>query len=124
MVLNRRILRDFKDNFLGNFCMIMIIALSISLVVSLCSATDSISEAIYNEWDICRVEDGCFETYIPLSNRNMKDLSELNIEIEKMFYADVPANYTSELRIFPKRKKLIFRLLKTGMFRLRIMRFL
>ena len=81
MVLNRRILRDFKDNFLRNFCMIMIIALSMSLVVSLCSATDSISEAIYNEWDICRVEDGCFETYILLSNRNMKDLSERNIEI-------------------------------------------
>ena len=106
MVLNRRILRDFKDNFLRNFCMIMIIALSMSLVVSLCSATDSISDAIHNEWDTCRVEDGSFETYIPLSNRNMKDLSELNVEIEKMFYADVPANYTSVLRIFPKRKKI------------------
>ena len=114
MVLNRRILRDFKDNFLRNFCMIMIIALSMSLVVSLCSATDSISEAIYNEWDICRVEDGCFETYIPLSNRNMKDLSELNIEIEKMFYADVPANYTSELRIFPKRKKINLPFVENG----------
>lgn len=114
MVLNRRILRDFKDNFLRNFCMIMIIALSMSLVVSLCSATDSISEAIYNEWDICRVEDGCFETYIPLSNRNMKDLSELNVEIEKMFYADVPANYTSELRIFPKRKKINLPFVENG----------
>lgn len=114
MILNRRILRDFRENFLRNFSMIMIIALSMALVAALCSSTDSITDAVYNEWGKCRVEDGSFETYIPLSNRNMKELSSLNAEIEKMFYIDVPANYTSTLRIFSKRKKINLQFVEEG----------
>ena len=70
MILNNRIKRDFKDNLARNISMALIIALSMALVVSLCSASDSISNTIYNEWAKCNVEDGNFETYIPLSNRN------------------------------------------------------
>lgn len=106
MILNNRIKRDFKDNLARNISMALIIALSMALVVSLCSASDSISDTIYTEWAKCNVEDGNFETYIPLSNRNFKELSELNVKVEKMFYSDVAADCgkgDSTLRLFANR---------------------
>lgn len=103
MILNSRIKRDFKDNFLRNISMILIIALSMALVVSLCSSTDCITATIYEEWQQCNVEDGSFETYIPLSKRNFNDLSELNLNIEKMFYFDTSVDDGLILRIFANR---------------------
>ena len=49
MILDRRIGRDFRENLLRNLSMIFIIALSMSLVVSLCSSTDCIVQTI--EWE-------------------------------------------------------------------------
>lgn len=85
MVLNKRILRDFKQNAVRNIAMILIISLSMAMVVALCSTTECISYVIHSEWEKTNVEDGSFETYIPLSKRNMSDLSELDVVIEKCF---------------------------------------
>ncbi len=103
MILNKRILRDFKANFFRNIAMILIIALSLSLVVSLCSSADCISATLNAEWTQCNVEDGSFETYIPLSKRNFNKLSELDVSVESMFYSDIPAASDSTLRIFAGR---------------------
>ena len=86
--------------------MLLIIALSMSLVVSLCSATDCITAVLTREWEQCRLEDGSFETYVPLSRRNMTELSELNLAVEKMFYVDLPAGEISTLRIFSNRSSI------------------
>ena len=99
MILDNRIKRDFKENFIRNIAMIMIIALSMALVVSLCSSSDCITETIHREWEKCNVEDGSFETYVPLSKRNFNDLSNLDVNIEKMFYTDVEINSEAVLRM-------------------------
>ena len=104
MVLNKRILRDFKQNAVRNIAMILIISLSMAMVVALCSTTECISYVIHSEWEKTNVEDGSFETYIPLSKRNMSDLSELDVVIEKMFYTDIYVNSVSQLRFFTDRK--------------------
>lgn len=114
MILNKRVKRDFFDNFLRNAAMILIISLSMSLVVSLASSTDCITYTIHDEWMQCNLEDGCFETYIPLSKRNLKELSKLNVTIEKMFYSDVPINSESTLRIFSGRDKINLPYLELG----------
>ncbi len=106
MILDNRIKRDFKENFIRNIAMIMIIALSMALVVSLCSSSDCITETIHREWEKCNVEDGSFETYVPLSKRNFNDLSKLDVNIEKMFYTDVEINSEAVLRIFQNRKSI------------------
>ncbi len=106
MVINKRIPRDFRDNLLRNVAMILIIALSMALVVSLCSSSDCIVKTISDEWAECNVEDGCFETLVPLSKRNFDDLSDIDVSIEKMFYTDVSANGTSTLRIFTNRNSI------------------
>ena len=106
MILNNRINRDFKENLLRNLSMIAIIALSMALVVSLCSAGDSIYRTIHDEWKLSNVEDGSFETYTPLSGRNLKDLAELNVTTEKMFYTDVNTNTGATLRLFSNRMRL------------------
>ena len=106
MILDRRIGRDFRENLLRNLSMIFIIALSMSLVVSLCSSTDCIVQTSEEEGRACRLADGSFDTYIPLSKRNFQELSEIPVQIEQMFYTDVAANGTSTLRIFPNRKKI------------------
>ena len=106
MILDKRTIRDFRDNLPRNISMILIIALSMALVVALCSSTDCITETIYREWKSCNVEDGSFETCIPLSKRNFKELSELDAEIEQMFYFDISANNVSTLRLFTVRNRI------------------
>ena len=106
MILDKRTIRDFRDNLPRNISMILIIALSMALVVALCSSTDCITETIYREWKSCNVEDGSFETCIPLSKRNFKELSERDAEIEQMFYFDISANNVSTLRLFTVRNRI------------------
>ena len=106
MVLDKKIGRDFKNNLLRNTAMILIIALSMALIVSLCSSADNITYTINKEWVQCRVEDGCFETYTPLTNRNLKDLAEINVQIEKMFYTDISSGGSSILRVFASRRNI------------------
>lgn len=89
MALNKRIIRELLSNGARNLLMIAIIVLSMMLVVSLCSSTDSITESITRMWEECNVEDGSFETYIPLSKRNFRDLSELNVYVEEAYYSDI-----------------------------------
>lgn len=103
MVLNKRIKRELRGNGVRNSLMIIIIVLSMMLVVSLCSSTDSITASIENMWELCNVEDGSFETYVPLSRRNFRDLSELNVYVEEAFYSDIET-YGSIIRVFPERK--------------------
>ena len=114
MILNKRIWRDFRENFIRNAAMVFIIAMSMSLVVALCSTTECINATIRREWELCNVEDGSFETYIPLSERNFNDLSELNVQIEEMFYSDIPVNDVSTLRIFKNRKMIDLAYPETG----------
>ena len=102
MVLSKRIARDLIKNGVRNFLMIAIIVLSMMLVVSLCSSTDSITASITDMWYECNVEDGSFETYVPLSKRNFRDLSELNVYIEEAFYSDIDTN-GGTLRVFRDR---------------------
>lgn len=106
MILNRRLFRDFLDNLVRNLAMILIVALSIALVTALCTNTECLNYVIHDEWEKCNVEDGSFETYVPLSKRNMLDLADLDVTIEKMFYTDVPVNEVSVLRFFVNRKKI------------------
>lgn len=107
MILNRKIKRDFRENFVRNGAMILIIMLSMTLVVSLCSSTECITDAIMREWEQCCVEDGAFETYAPLSKRNLKELSEIDVSVEEMFYSDISINSgQSVLRIFPLRQRI------------------
>lgn len=103
MVLNKRITRELLKSGVRNFLMIAIIVLSMMLVVSLCSSTDSITASITNMWEACHVEDGSFETYIPLSKRNFNELSELNVYIEEACYSDIETN-GGTLRVFHNRR--------------------
>ncbi|MCR4718118.1 MAG: FtsX-like permease family protein [Firmicutes bacterium] len=105
MVLNKRIMRELLANGVRNLLMIAIIVLSMMLVVSLCSSTDSITKSITNMWKECNVEDGSFETYTPLSKRNFNELSELNVHIEEAYYSDIETN-GSILRVFHNRRNI------------------
>ncbi len=103
MVLNKRIMRELLENGVRNFLMIAIIVLSMMLVVSLCSSTDSITASIKDMWEKCNVEDGSFETYVPLSKRNFNELSELNVYVEEAYYSDIET-HGSIIRVFQSRK--------------------
>lgn len=103
MVLNKRIMRELRENGVRNLLMVAIIVLSMMLVVSLCSSTDSITASIKNMWKQSNVEDGSFETYVPLSKRNLRELSEINVYVEEAFYSDIEENGRI-LRVFHNRR--------------------
>ena len=115
MILDKRIGRDLKANMLRNTAMTLIIALSMALVVAMCSSTDCIVDTIHEEWSRCNVEDGSFETYIPLSRRNFNELEKINVSIEKMFYFDIDAGDELTLRMFANRSKIDIPYAESGM---------
>lgn len=114
MVLSRRIARDLKENMMRSIAMLLIIAMSMAFVGALCSAADSITEAVRDEWKKCLVEDGSFETYTPLSKRNMNELSKVSATVERMFYTDIPLSGGAVLRIFRNRTKINLAYIEEG----------
>ncbi len=106
MVLNKRIPRELKDNFIRNFAMFLIIVMVTAIIAAMCLSADDIEYTVHDEWLRCNIEDGSFETYAPLSARNFKELEELDAEIERMFYSDIPSENGTELRVFALRNRI------------------
>lgn len=102
-VLKKRIFRDLKANFLRYIALILLIVLGIFIVVSMAGAADVIIEGTNKRAVSCSTEDGEFNVFIPLSDRQISDLKEEGINLEKMFSVDSKLSDGSVLRITENR---------------------
>ena len=105
-VLNKRILRDLKDNFLRYFALFLLIAMGMYMVISVVGAAQSVIDEVVDAAKKNHVEDGEFTVFVPLEDKNIAELNKKGITLEKTFYMDYVLNDNSTIRIYKNREKI------------------
>lgn len=103
MILNKRILRNLKSNFIGYFIIFLLVIMSGFLVVSFGGTTYTVRNSVQKCWKASNVEDGEFISYNPISNKDLNKLKNKGVKIERTFYMDIESNNGSVVRVFKNR---------------------
>lgn len=105
-VLRKRIFRDFKSNFGRYLALTLLIALGIYMIVGIVGESEMILQGTENQKHITFAEDGQFSVFLPLSEKELAELSKDHTIIEAMFYTDLKAEDNSTLRMMKNRKQI------------------
>lgn len=105
-ILKKRILRDLKSNAIRYFALFLLIVMVMYLVVSLVGAAETIIQNVDIMANNHHLEDGEFSVFVPLTEKQIKELEDIGIILEKMFYLDYQLKDNSNLRIYKNRKKI------------------
>ena len=86
MILNKRIKREFVENFGRYFSLIFLVLISSMLIVAFVNSTDCIISTGKNAAIQNNIEDGEFSCNIKLSNNTLEQIKKLGVDIEESFY--------------------------------------
>jgi putative ABC transport system permease protein len=103
MILNKRIKRELKGNIFRYGALFFLIVLSISIVVSMASATDSVFYTVNDNHEKNHIEDGEFNVFVPYSDKQIKEIESLGVKLEENFYTDIDTG-KGTLRVFKNRE--------------------
>ncbi|MFA5659242.1 MAG: ABC transporter permease [Oscillospiraceae bacterium] len=106
MILNKRILRELKENFLRYLALVLMIILGMTIVISLSAAAETVIKSTHDNAVKNNVEDGQFSVFVPLTDTIINELENKGVTIEKSFFLDYSAIENSTLRIFKNRQKI------------------
>lgn len=106
MVLNKRIKRDLKSNFLRYLALFLLIAFGMYIIVAIVGAADTIITGTKQMAEENKVEDGQFGTFIPLSEEQEETIRDMGITLERMFSVDLSQEDGSTLRVFANREEI------------------
>ncbi len=105
-ILNKRVIRDLKDNFLRYFALFLLIAMGMYLIVSIVGAAESIMIRVSEAGDRNQVEDGEFTVFVPLDTNSIEELRQSGITLEEEFYLDYLQKDQSVIRIYKNRESI------------------
>ncbi len=105
-ILYRKMLRELGKSWLRYLALGLVIAFSMYLIVSLIGAADTVIEGTGAHAEKNRVEDGQFTVFVPLQDREEKELEALGAVVEPAFYLDYEREDGSVLRVFRLRKEI------------------
>lgn len=106
MVLNKRILREFRDNISKYLGLIVLVLISSMLIVGFANSTDCIIETGKKAAIENNLEDGEFYVTDQLNNMTMKKIEALGVTIEENFYVDYKLYENQTIRLFKERKNI------------------
>ncbi len=103
-VLFKRSLRDLKANLTRYTALGLLIIFSIYMVLSLVGAANAVVDqtAEYDEKLNC--EDGEFSVFVPLTESELKRITDKGVTVEEMFFLDYLMKDKSVCRVFKTRK--------------------
>lgn len=105
-VLNKRILRDLKENFLRYFALFLLIAMGMYIIVAMIASAETIIFGTEENAENNHLEDGQFAVFAELTAAQEQEISDMGITLEKMFSFDVDMEDGSVLRIFRNRENI------------------
>ncbi|MEE3499072.1 MAG: ABC transporter permease, partial [Ruminococcus bromii] len=91
-VLNKRILRDFKQNKFRYIALLLLISLSMYIVLSVVGAADTIISGTERLSKENNVEDGQFSTFLPLTDTQINKIADKGIDVQQMFSLDMKSD--------------------------------
>ena len=104
MVLNRRILRDLKHNFIRYSLVFLVIVISMYVVVGMAGSAQTVISGVEEHAIINGVEDGHFSLFVNLTPVEVTNIENYGAIVEKQSYLDFRVD-DSTLRIFANRKR-------------------
>nr|WP_320025396.1 FtsX-like permease family protein [uncultured Acetobacterium sp.] len=106
MILNKRIIRELKENWVRYGALAFLIIFSLGLVVSMAGSTDVVNYTIDKNNEKNQLEDGEFSVYVPLTENQQLELEKMGARTEAAFYIDLPGLEKSVLRVFKNRNNI------------------
>ncbi|MBO5325567.1 MAG: ABC transporter permease [Lachnospiraceae bacterium] len=105
-VLNKRILRDFKSNYLRYLALFLLIVLGMYIVIAIVGAANTIITGTELKAEENKVEDGQFGVFIPLTVGQEEEIRDKGVTLERMFSVDLTQEDESTLRVFANREEI------------------
>ena len=87
--LNKRIIREFKSHFGRYLALLFMIVLGMYLVVSVAGMAETTIAGTKKYNDDRKLQDGQFTVFVPLTDEQLKSLSDKYGDIEQIFSVDV-----------------------------------
>lgn len=104
-ILNKRILRDLKSNFLRYLALFLLIVLGMYIVIAIVGAANTIITGTELKAEENKVEDGQFGVFIPLTAGQEEEIRDKGVTLERMFSVDLTQEDESTLRVFANREE-------------------
>lgn len=104
--LNKRIYRQIKSNPFKFFSIFLTLTILIIFSSSFFTAQQSIKHLYYKQIDDGKVEDGEFVCIDKLSNKTIKALEDLSLNVYENFYFDENYHDDRTLRVFKNRNRI------------------
>ena len=105
-VLNKRIFRDIRENFLRYLALFLMIVLGMYIIVSMVGAAETIIGGTADKAKENRAEDGQFAVFLPLSEEQEREITDSGVTLEKLFSFDLDMLDNSVLRVFRVREEI------------------
>ncbi len=107
-VLRKRVFRNLRKHFVRYFMLGIMIAMGIFLVVTIVGSGETLSRGTMDLAEETNLEDGEFEVFVPLSEKEMEQIRDMGIEVEKQFFFDyqMEDEERGSVRIFRLRDKI------------------
>ncbi len=106
LILNRRIPRELLNNKVRYGALFLLIAMSMTAIISMVSSADSILHTCEENHITTNLEDGEFSVFVPLTDDNKTDIANMNIDLQETFYVSYTLEDGSSLRVFKNREKI------------------
>ena len=105
-VLNKRIFRDLRENFLRYLALFLMIVMGMYIIISVVGAAEAIITGTDEKGAENHVEDGQFSVFTQLTAQQEREITDRGVTLEKMFSFDAEMSDESVLRIFKVREKI------------------
>lgn len=105
-VLNKRILRDLKSNFLRYLALFLVIVMGMYIIVAMIASAEAIIQGTDENTEKNHLEDGQFAVFTEFTEKQEKEIADMGVTLEKMFSFDVDMEDGSVLRIFKNRESI------------------
>lgn len=106
MVLNNRIIREFFENKVKYFGLIILIIISSMTIVGFADSSDSIMDTVSRYFKSNNCEDGSFTLKNKINTLTLNKLKKLGVEVEENFYSDCKVNGEQTIRIYKERENI------------------
>ena len=103
-VLNKRIFRDLKSNFLRYLALFLMIVMGMYIIIVVVGAAETIITRTVETGEENHVEDGQFAVFTPLTAEQEKEITDRGVTLERIFSFDAQMSDNSVLRVFKVRE--------------------
>lgn len=106
LVLNNRIIREFFENKIKYFGLILLIMISSMASVGFADSTDSIFDTVSIYFKTNNCEDGNFVLKNKIDNITLDKLKKNGAEVEENFYCDYKKDNSQTIRVYKNRSSI------------------